>query len=545
MSILDLFSLLCGLAIFLYGMQKSEKSLRRIGGQDLRKVISVITHHRISAYLAGLGTTLVTQSSSATTVLLVGLASARLMTLNQSLGMILGADLGTTFTVQLFAFKFYEIAPLLIALGFLVSLSAKQRLSLYGSLILSLGFIFFGMHMMSDAATPLHASPTFEHLILVSLTNPWVGLFAGTFITSMIHSSAATLTIIIALGQAYQSGSDWIPAASNYFPLVLGANLGTCATALLSMLRADTEGMRVAWAHLFFKLIGTAIVFPVTFFGSSIDNLITGSPAIQIAELHTIFNLFISMLFLPLLSPFGNFINSFVKPSKRTDRRFQTTYLNENVLKVPTLAISQSAKEIERMFGLVFKMIEGSRELIGRYDFRLKSHTTEADDEVDFLHEQIVTFLTKMSKEELHHEQSSRSYELVMVATDLEHIGDIVSKSLVTLSEKIESSPLPLSDKGKAEINEFFEKTVANFNDVFEAFSKNDLEQAGAVFGRKAEMLQIFDKLFDRHMDRLYGRNPESLKTTSIHVDLLEEIQRINHFTFRIAAHLLKIHNAE
>jgi phosphate:Na+ symporter len=542
-TIFNFFSLLCGLSIFLYGMQQSEKSLRRIGGSDLRRIITSITRHRLSAYLAGLGTTLVTQSSSATTVILVSFASANLMTAGQSLGMILGADLGTTFTVQLFAFKFYEIAPLLIAVGFFVSFLGRQhRFTGYGKLILSCGFIFFGMQMMSQAIAPLRSNPVFEHIILSSLSNPWYGLLAGTVITSIIHSSAATLAIVITLGESFQHGNTgWVPMATNFFPLVLGANIGTCATALISMIGAGTEGVRVAWAHLIFKVIGTALVFPVTLFGSSLNDIITGPAAIQIALLHTIFAVFISILFLPLSNQFGRLIVTLVKPSNKRKLRWQVNFLNDNILKIPTLALSQSVKEIERISQIVAKMVEGSRDLIKRFNFQMKNQLISMDDEIDFLHEQTVSFLTRLSHEELQHETASKSYELVMVTTDLEHIGDIVSKSIIPLSEKIEASPLPLSQEGKDEIIEFFDKTIDNFKEALAAFTTDDIETAQIIFNRKAPTRALYEQLCEKHLNRLYLRKPETLQTTSIHFDLLEEIQRINHFTFRITARMLKI----
>jgi len=527
-------------------MQQGEKNLKRIGGTDLRKVIAIITRHRLSAFIAGFFTTLLTQSSSATTVILVGLASAQMMTLGQSLGMILGADLGTTLAVGLFAVKFYYVAPFLIAVGYFASLSRKsERMSGYGNLVLALGFIFFGMQMMAEAVTPLRSLPQFEKMLHSSLVNPWYGLLAGTLITAVIHSSAATLAIVITLGEIYSAGGGFVPGAKEFFPIVLGANLGTCVTAFISTIRADLEGTRVAWAHFLFKLAGTIILFPVTWFLGKFDPFLGGSAAIQIAALHTSFNLFISILFLPFLQSFEWLILKLVNPKSKSQARYQVSYLHENVLGLPVLALSQAVKEIARMSEVVSKMVEESRMLINRFDQRCKSAIITSDDEVDFLHESIVTFLTRMGREELDPDQSSKLYQLMMITTDLEHVGDIISKSIVMLAEKIELSPLPLSIEGRQEIIEFFGNTASNFQEALAAFVISDLELAQKVYERKRDNGVLYNELFERHMDRLYKRKPESLQTTSIHVDLLEEIRRINHFTFRIAAHILKIHNPE
>lgn len=545
-SIFDFFSLLCGMAIFLYGMQQGEKNLRAIGGSDLKKLISIITRHRINAYLAGLFTTFITQSSSATTVMLVSLASARLMTVGQSLGMILGSDLGTTFTVQLIAFKFYQIAPLLIATGYFCTLGrSSAKLSGYGKLVMALGFIFFGMHMMTQSVMPLRSLPLFEQIMHNSLTNPWYGLLVGTAITAILHSSAATLAILIALIEAYHISSGWAPGAVNFFPVIMGANLGTCVTAFISTISAELEGVRVAWAHFLFKLLGVLVIFPFIGLLKNV-NLFTGSSvALQIALYHTIFNLVISILFLPLLNIFEHFIVKYVRAGKKEQQRYHTIFLHDKTLSFPVLALSQAIKEIEHMSERVTTMVDGCRELIKKFDSRKKSSLIASDDEIDFLHESIVTFVTRIAREELNPDQASKSYELLMITTDLEHIGDTVSKGIVPLSEKIESSPLPLSPEGRQEIQEFLEITSANFKEVIAAFVMNDQTLARTVFERKKETYLTYDTLFDHHMIRLYNRKPESLQTTSIHSDLLEEIRRINHYSFRIAAHILHINKAE
>jgi phosphate:Na+ symporter len=546
LTIFDLFMLLCGLAVFLYGMQQGEKNLKQIGGSDLRRLISIITRHRLSAYFAGVITTMVTQSSSATTVILVGLASARLMTLGQSLGMILGSDLGTTFTVSLFAIKFNQFAPLLIATGYFASLSTRHdRVSSYGKLLMAFGFVFFGMSLMAQAVTPLKTNPLFAGWLKASFTNPWLGLLAGTLFTSIIQSSAATLTIIIALAQTYQQSTGWAPGGMELLPLVLGANVGTCATAFISAFRAETEGVRVAWAHFTFKLLGTAAALPFIWLLSRYSLPLEDKPGLQVAILHTAFNLYISVLFLPLLGPFGRLIARTIKHRDTRDLRFHVSYLHQNIESIPVLALSQAIKEIERMSEVVTKMVDDACAIIDHYTMKKAREISELDDEADFLHEQIVTFLTRMARQELGHDQVTRVYELIMVTTDLEHIGDIASKSIINLAGKIEESPIPLSPEGRQEIREFFGETAKLFKEVLAAFTISDKELARSVFERKAASKKLYEQYCNRHMDRLYKGKPESLQTTSIHIDLLEEIQRINHFTFRIAAHILAIHKAE
>ena len=546
-NILNLFTLLCGIALFLYGMQQGEKNLKKLGVGRLRQMVGAITRHRIAAYGTGFITTLITQSSSATTVLLVGFASAQLMTLRQSLGVILGSDLGTTVTVQLFAFKFYLVSPLLIALGFTMSLLKKSGpLTLVGKLVLAAGFVFFGMQLMTEASAPLQSYPLVARLLQQCFSDIWTGLAVGMLLTVIFQSSAATLAIVMTLAVNVTLAHDETPGLAGFLPIVLGANIGTCSTAFLALLEAKEEGVRVAWAHLLFKACGAVLALPFAWLLPGTASAASGlSPAIQIAALHTGFNLYISVFFLPMLPLVDRVIRRYIVPAGKEGLRFRTQFLHDNVLPFPVLALSQAVKEISRMSDMVVQMVEESLGLVRRYDLRTVERIVDKDDEVDFLHERIMTFLTQIAREELGPDEASRSYELIMVTTDLEHIGDIVSKRITELAEKIDHSPTPLSQEGQLELLSFFSASLELLRKALAAFAVNDTGLAHALYVQKEAVKGQFSSLVKQHLDRLYHGRAQSLQTSPIHVDLLEEIDRVNHFTFRIAAHVLKIFKAE
>jgi phosphate:Na+ symporter len=534
--------LLCGIALFLYGMQQGEKTLKRLGGGRLRQIIAAITRNRLAGYVTGFITTLVTQSSSATTVMLVGLASVQLMTLRQSLGVILGSSLGTTMTVQLFAFKFYLLSPVLIVAGFAITMLWKSGpTALTGKLVLAIGFVFYGMQLMADASGTLRAIPVISRFVSDSFSNPWIGFAAGLCITAIVQSSAATLAIAIALAEHLTGSDHYTPGLSHFLPIVLGANVGTCSTAFLAVLQAETEGVRVAWAHILFKIIGSALTLPFIWILKDSTALSTWPVALQIAALHTAFNIYIALFFLPLVPLFDRIIYRIVNPPHETRLRFHAQYLHEKVLPFPVLALSQATQEISRTAGIVMQMVEEGLESIRRFDSSRRLRIIDLDDEVDFLHETILAFLTRFAREEIGIEEAKRASMLIMVTTDLEHIGDIVSKSLVELAGKIDRSPVPLSTEGKQEIIDFFTATAALLSEALAAFTLNDRELAKKVHGRKPEIGARFSSYVDFHVDRLYKHKVQSLQTTSIHIDLLEEINRINHFTFRIAEQVQKV----
>jgi phosphate:Na+ symporter len=533
--------LLCGIALFLYGMQQGEKTLKRLGGGRLRQIIAAITRNRFAGYVTGFITTLVTQSSSATTVMLVGLASVQLMTLRQALGVILGSDLGTTMTVQLFAFKFFLISPLLIVAGFAITMLRNSGpAAMTGKLVLAIGFVFYGMQLMAEASGSLRDLPAVSSFVRDSFSNPWLGLAAGLCITAIVQSSAATLAITIALAQHFTGGDHFTPGLSHFLPIVLGANIGTCSTAFLAVLQAETEGVRVAWAHMLFKIIGSALTLPFIWLLKDSTALSTWPVALQIAALHTAFNIYIAIVFLPLVPLFDRMICRMVRPPLETRLRFHTQYLHEKVLPFPVLALSQATQEISRTAGIVTQMVEEGLESVRRFDSSRRLRIVDLDDEVDFLHESILAFLTRIAREEIGIEEAKRAAMLIMVTTDLEHIGDIISKNLVELVGKIDRSPVPLSTEGKQELIDFFTATAALLRETLAAFTRSDRDLAKKVSGCKPDIKMRFSSYVDFHVNRLYKHKVQSLQTTSIHIDLLEEINRINHFTFRIAEQVQK-----
>jgi phosphate:Na+ symporter len=544
-SVFDLFFLAGGVCLFLYGMQLGEKNVTAFGASRLRRIIALITRHRLLAFAAGFALTVFTQSSSATTVMLVGLAAANLLTLHQSLGMILGSDLGTTLTVQLFAFKFHELAPLFIAIGFICGFQRKSaRLARYGSLILAFGFVFFGMNMMAQSVAPLRSIPWVRAAIEASLRNPLWGLLMGTAFTAIVQSSAATLAICISLAESYATPSGPAFGFASYLPLVLGANLGTCATAFLSTVGANAEGARVAWAHFLFKAAGAALVFPLLF-AFDWSSLIGGVDIrVAIAGAHTLFNLGLAIAFLPFLKGVSAMITRRAPVVRAQAGRYHLAHIQKRSLALPALALTQASHEISRMAGMVRAMMRDGRRLIEAYDPDLHARVRDADDEVDYLHEEIIRFITHLSQAELDHEASVKAYESIMVTNDLEHIGDLLSKSVVTFAHKIDACAAPLPERERRELLDFYDRAARLLDTALDAFHRGDRAAARTTLDQQPAVQRLFERYCDRHFSRLYANHDPSLLQTAIHVDLLEEINRINVLTFRITAHVLTIYRS-
>jgi phosphate:Na+ symporter len=322
-----LIILLGGMALLLYGMQHTGDGLQRLAGARLRQVLTHLTANRFAALLTGALATALIQSSTATTIMVIGFVQAGLLTLYQAMGIILGADIGTTFTVQLLAFRIYDYALLLVGLGFAMTFLGKRRLLKdLGHAVLGFGLIFLGLKLMIEGMEPLKDSTIVAQALLAFAETPLLGVAASAAFAALVASSAATIGLVLALAS---HGLLTLPSA---LPLVLGANIGTCVTALTASLGSSTEARRVAVAHVGFKLLGVAIVLP---FLDPFVTLVAASavdPARQIANAHTFFNVAISLVFLPFQPLAARAIIAAVPDRPEAEQRFGTRYLDERFM---------------------------------------------------------------------------------------------------------------------------------------------------------------------------------------------------------------------
>ena len=341
MTLLALFG---GLALLLYGMQLIGEGLQRAAGGHLRHLLTRMTRTRLAAVGSGALVTAIIQSSSATTLMLIGFVSAGLMTFRQSLGVILGADIGTTVTVQLLAFKIQELSLLLVGLGFAMAFFARRGLvKSLGQVVLGFGFIFLGMKVMNDGLGPLAENDLTRQVLVALAGNPFLALLVGAVLSAGMASSAATIGLALSLGH-----QGLLPLAAA-IPIVLGANIGTCATALAASLRSSADARRVALAHIAFKVLGVALVFPFIAPLTSLVAATAADPARQIANTHTFFNVAISLLFLPFAPWAARVITAMVPEEERGDNPYRTRYLDDRFLDQPALAIGQATREALRM----------------------------------------------------------------------------------------------------------------------------------------------------------------------------------------------------
>jgi phosphate:Na+ symporter len=541
----DATLLACGLSLFLYGMHRSEKALRLLGGARIRQAINTVTRNRVMALLLGVGVTFVTQSSSATTVMLVGLATAGLIDLVHALGVVFGTAVGTTLTVQLFAYKVTKIAPLLVALGFFpYAFSRNNSWRNGGQLLFGFGLVFFGMSLMADSVAPLRESAAFRE-VLQSVSSPLALVLLSAGFTAVIQSSAATIALVIAFALPPLSGG--VPAVSlaAAVPLVFGANIGTCATALLASVGASVEGKRIAWGHVIYKTLGVLIAFP--FIGLLVKFGYASAPhntAAQIANVHTAFNVAVALVFLPFMHLLARLIEMLVRPSHKQAAGFALRYITREVSDIPYLALSQAEKEVVRMSQAVTTMLEWVWAGIRDRDVSVFDQIVAEDDRVDFLQEEITAYLARLAEGELQPEHSRKQTQLLAVTSELELIGDLVSKDICAYGRHLVSANLSFSGQGTVDIGRLHEMVVSNIYAAIDAFSTDDCTIAQQVVDAKPAVDAAEDELRLRHFERITHGLAESLQTTTIHLDLIEDLRRINSHAARIARSVLVARDA-
>jgi phosphate:Na+ symporter len=527
------FGLIGGLALFMYGLNFGSKALTRLAGSKLKEALWRLTRNPVLGIFIGIIMTIVTQSSSATTVMLVSLSNAGLMVLAETLGVILGADIGTTLTVQLISFKIFDYAILIIALGFFIMTFVKKRNMHYiGRLIFAFGLVFFGMRVMSNSVHPLTFMPGIQATFMKLGNRPLLALLISVVFTGIIRSSGTTIALVLSF--AFQ-GLITIEAA---IPLIFGANIGTCVTALLACIGRSREARKVAMAHIFFKIIGVAIFFPFIPHFANLISYTAGSLPRQIANAHTIFNCAAAIIFLPLLPLYAKLVG-FLTPAGAGGEKFKPIYLDTSMLSSPGLAIGQASREVLRMADIVQNMLSRSLDVFKTNDSLLRKKLIENDNKVDTLEEKITSYLTKLSEEELTPDLSKRAVTLLYVTDELEHIGDVVSKSLMVYAKKKLDQGFYFSKEGFKEIQEFYGFTLETLRMSIDALATFNKSLAKRVSERMGEGDKILLKLHNAHLDRLRKGLKESMETSTVHLDLISDLERINFHAGSIGEHIL------
>jgi phosphate:Na+ symporter len=556
-------SMLGGLALFLYGMEKMSTGLKRTAGNRMRSILAALTRNRVIAMFVGAFITMVIQSSSATTVMLVSFVQAGLMTFVQSMGVILGADIGTTITAQLIAFKLTDYALLMVAIGFSLHMFGKRDLTKnLGDVILGFGLLFFGMKLMSDAMQPLRTYAVFIDT-MKEMENPFLGILIGALFTALVQSSSATTGVVIVLAQ---QGLLTLDAG---IPLVFGANVGTCITAGLASIGTSREAKRVALAHVMFKLAGVLLfVFWIPWFADLIRMIaerFDSGTARQIANAHTIFNVALALVFLPFTQHFSRLVFKILPlEEKPKDVIMTTKYLDEESISTPAVALDLARAEVARMAKLVWRMLASiiipfmsDEKLIEKEisdpeekDFLLREIPTKdawrtdltllqgidmREEKIDFIEEKIREYLFKITARGVAPEQANEAFGMISIASDIESMADLIHRNMVPLIAKKKDLMIDFSEEGKEEILIYHQKVCRRIELLKESFMEMDLDAAREIMSSERTYLDLEEQYRARHLERIRQKQMESAKTHEIHMELMDLLKQIVVYSSNIA----------
>lgn len=537
-----------GLALFLYGMRRMTEALKTVAGDNMTNLLERLTTNRFTAAIAGATITAVIQSSSVTTVLVVGFISAGLLSLSQSIGVILGANVGTTITAQIVAFAVYKYGLLLIAVGFFTEIMARRmRTRQWGMAIMGLGLIFFGMELMSIATGPLREWPPFLEA-MQDIRSPLLSIAIGAAFTAIVQSSSATTGIVIVFA------SQGLISLEAGIGMIFGANLGTCATAFLSTIGRPREAVQAAWAHLVFNLGGVLLwMLFIPEFADAVREFSPVSPHLQgaaqlaadtprqIANAHTLFNVVNLLIFIWFTEPIGRLVRR-LAPVPPAPPEIAPKYLDDLYLEQPALALDQAHREMLRLGNLVGEMVRRSVGVATRGNETQAREISRADDDVDTLYEAIILFLGKLSQRELVGSQTGEQSRYVGIANYLENIGDVISKDMLSDLQKRLSLGITVSNATQAMLEPIEEEVRRALDKVLATLETGDPAPALEAIESKSVLNDLVIEANNHLAKRLVADAPSRFELFELETDIVENLRRIHTYTRRIAKLLIDDH---
>ena len=532
-----------GLALFLFGMEQMTAALKQVAGGRMKALLARLTTNRFSAAFAGAFVTAVIQSSSVTTVLVVGFISAGLMTMTQSIGVIIGANVGTTVTAQIVAFKVTQYALVLVAVGFTMWFTGKRdRLQQYGAMLMGLGLIFFGMELMSEATSPLRSYAPFIDF-MQQMANPALGIAMGALFTAVVQSSSATTGVVIVLA------SQGFISLEAGIALVFGANVGTCVTALLAALGKPREAVRAAVVHVLFNVLG--VVIWLGFIGVLADVVqaispqatsLTGTERLaaetprQIANAHTVFNIVNTLLFLPFTGLLARLVVRLVPERPEAEEAVvQPRYLDDILLSTPALALDRVRMELRRLGERVHDMVRAALPVVMEGEREDLAELEARDDEVDALHGAIVTYLGQLARENLDTAQAEQHYDYLEAANNMENIGDLIETNLVRAGQERLALGATASPATQAKLGALHARVAEAVQLTFQALDAQDADMARQVIKAKGEITRLADAAEAHLAHRLTDAAPNRLALFRFESELIEYLKRVYYFAKRIA----------
>ncbi len=544
MQILIMF--IGGFGLFLYGMQVMAKGLQKSAGTRMKRLLEMLTKNHFMGILVGAAVTAIMQSSSASTVMVVGFVNAGLMNLNQAVGIIMGANIGTTITSWIVSSSEWlkvlspsQLAPITIAVGVVfITFSRKKGLQQIGEVLAGFGILFLGLDMMGSAAYPLRESTILRDAFIILGHNPILGILAGTAVTVIIQSSSASVGMLQTLAAA-----ALVPWSAAIY-IILGQNIGTCVTALMSSIGAKKTAKRAAYIHLLFNIIGSTIFAIVAIIYFHWINPTLGQMMINMTDIsivHTAFNVLSTILLFPFANGLVYLSGKFVSSMNEEEDESVLRHLDDRIIETPSFAIENTIKEINRMGTIAAENTCAAMEALFEKSEEKIEQVLRREQSINSLEKGITNYLIKISNSSISEEQHNYVTSLFHTINDVERVGDH-AENIAELARLHIDEGIVLSEKATAELNMMFETTITCYKTAIRARYNNDLILAQDVLRQEEKVNQMEEELRSSHIERL-AKNECSSTSGVIFLDVISNLERISDHASNIALSVLDLDN--
>ncbi len=525
-----------GLGLFLYGMNLMGDGLQKSAGSKLKRIIELLTSNVIMGVLVGMVVTMIIQSSSATTVMVVGFVNAGIMSLPQAIGVIMGANIGTTITAQLVSLDVDFLAPVALGIGIVIYMFAKKpKYKHIAEILIGFGILFTGMDFMKDAVKPLAEYQGFTDMLLSFGHHPLLGVLMGFAITAIVQSSSASMGMLIAL-----ASQGLIPVTAA-LPILYGENIGTCVTSLISSIGATRNARRAAIMHLTFNVIGSVIFMlilskPIVAIVTAID---PSDAARQIANAHTLFNVINVIILLPFNKLIVKLAMKLVPETKseEDDDSKVVKFIDERMIETPSIALSNTVKETLRMGEKAKESLDSAMSGVMDKSNEKVELSFKKEKLVNELQKQILNYLLKLSKASLDEDSREVVDGLFNTVNDIERIGDH-AENIAELAKDIKESDMSLSDVGMSELNEMYNKVVSTYTYALEAMRTSNVDLACKVIKMEEQVDMMEKSCRANHMNRLNSSSC-SIDTGVIYLDIISNLERVSDHAVNIAQQVI------
>jgi phosphate:Na+ symporter len=521
-------------ALLLWGLRMTRTGIQRAFGAKLHAFLQRTMTNRVRAFAGGVGLTCLLQSSTATALLASSFAGRKVVGTSAALAIMLGADVGTSLVAQIYSHRIGWLSPLMILIGWVMFTHAKSsRAHDLGRAIVGLGIALLGLSLIGQAAMPLRQSPILPQLLSIFSNMPMVGVAIGAALTVLSSSSLATVLLVV----SFATGGVVSPELG--FAMILGANLGSAAMPIISTLSDTAEARRVPLGNAIFRAVGVVIAVPALPYIIDAIGRTSGDAGQQLLNFHTAFNVALALIFLPCVGRIAKLTVRVIADAPESEDAGKPRYLSKSAMESPSVALANAGREALRLGDSVARMLSLSLGAFTKDDKLAVKNVAALDGQVDTLNHAIKMYLTDLSRDIVTEEEQRRIIDTIGFTTNLEHIGDILDKSLMEIAAKKMKYGLQFSAEGAAEIAGIHRRLNANVELAMNVFMTRDVALARKLFAEKETFRQLEKQASEAHLTRLREGRMESRMTSGLHLDILRDLKRINSHLTAVAEGIL------